>query len=200
MQTSQQRRQGRSARAAEAHAARRERAGEGVKGGWACKPPFSDRTCAHCTRTHAPRVQVFRKRQFGKRARAQTYKRASWARFLTSTGGELGIRRAAGAALLPLRACGACGLRWKTAPPFPQLRTPNGVRIHGAATKKRASWARFLISTGGELGIRTPEGLCGPYSLSRRAPSASRSALRNSQTIITHFRGLDQGAEATIQN
>ena len=70
----------------------------------------------------------------------------------------------------------------------------------GRKQKKRASWARFLISTGGELGIRTPEGLCGPYSLSRRAPSASRSALRNSQTIITHFRGLDQGTEATIQN
>ena len=54
-----------------------------------------------------------------------------------------------------------------------------------AATKKRASWARFLILTGGELGIRTPEGLCGPYSLSRRAPSASRSALRNSRSIVT---------------
>lgn len=50
----------------------------------------------------------------------------------------------------------------------------------GRKQKKRAPWARFSILTGGELGIRTPEGLCGPYSLSRRAPSASRSALRNS--------------------
>lgn len=44
-------------------------------------------------------------------------------------------------------------------PPFPQLRTPHGVRISGAETKKRASWARFSNLTGGELGIRTPDGL-----------------------------------------
>ena len=44
-----------------------------------------------------------------------TKKRAVWARFSYRPGGERGIRRATGAALPPLRACGACGLRWKTA-------------------------------------------------------------------------------------
>ena len=49
-----------------------------------------------------------------------------------------------------------------------------------------------MNQTGGELGIRTPDSLWGEYSLSRRAPSASRSALRNSQMMIAHFRQTAQ--------
>jgi hypothetical protein len=47
--------------------------------------------------------------------------------------------------------------------------------------------------SGGELGIRTPDRACALYSLSRRAPSASRSALRTScQSIILHNVGPSQ--------
>ena len=57
-------------------------------------------------------------------------------------------------------------------PPFSaQKRAPNGTLLQ--------------IRTGGELGIRTPDALLVAYSLSRRAPSASRSALRNSRSIVT---------------
>ena len=83
-------------------------------------------------------------------------------------------------------------------PPAPPLdaRAPTRVRIPSARIRKEpesASGFGLAASTGGELGIRTPDtrcggelGIrtpdtrCGVYSLSRRAPSASRSALRNS--------------------
>ncbi len=52
--------------------------------------------------------------------------------------------------------------------PFPQPR----------AYKKRPERGAHTLKSGGELGIRTPDTLWGVYSLSRRAPSASRSALR----------------------
>ena len=70
-------------------------------------------------------------------------------------------------------------------PPAPPLdaRAPTRARIPGARIRKEpesASGFGLAASTGGELGIRTPDTRCGVYSLSRRAPSASRSALRNS--------------------
>ena len=83
-----------------------------------------------------------------------TKKRAVRARFSYQPGGERGIRRAAGAALDPLRACGACGLRWKTLARFLSS-APSRVRIHARATKKRAVRARFSYQPGGERGIRT---------------------------------------------
>ena len=58
--------------------------------------------------------------------------------------------------------------------------TSRASRCHAA--QKSARFGRFSQlkerKSGGELGIRTPDTLWGVYSLSRRAPSASRSALR----------------------
>ena len=75
-----------------------------------------------------------------------TKKRAVRARFSYQPGGERGIRRAAGAALDPLRACGACGLRWKTLARFLSS-APSRVRIHARATEKAGRSGPLLIST-----------------------------------------------------
>ena len=75
------------------------------------------------------------------------------------TGNVLAHARSAG--ILFARRCGFCFS-------FSQPR----------AYKKRPKWGVRALKSGGELGIRTPDTLWGVYSLSRRAPSASRSALR----------------------
>ena len=49
------------------------------------------------------------------------------------------------AALDPPRVCGACGLRWKTAPPFPQLRTLAG--SNSCAANKKASRSGPLLQS-----------------------------------------------------
>ncbi len=57
--------------------------------------------------------------------------------------------------------------------------TASAFRSHSHThTKKRPERGAHTLKSGGELGIRTPDTLWGVYSLSRRAPSASRSALR----------------------
>ena len=72
-------------------------------------------------------------------------------------------------------AAGSC-LRW---PMFShEIRIPR--RLPYAKSPHPPRGCGLAVATGGELGIRTPDTRCGVYSLSRRAPSASRSALRNS--------------------
>ncbi len=62
------------------------------------------------------------------------------------------------------------------------------------ANKKAGHEDPLLKSNWRRAGDSNPRFPFGEYSLSRRAPSASRSALRNSQMIIAHFFLLEQYA------
>ena len=128
-------------------------------------------------------------------------KRAAGARFLQSDwrrAGDSGLSRCE----RPIRygPYGPCALRWQSA--FALFAAPRSLGFESTRGQQKSE-PQGLAScnqTGGELGIRTPDSLWGEYSLSRRAPSASRSALRNSQMMIAHFRQTAQASEKLSAN
>ena len=142
-------------------------------------PKVSTSGCLHTSFVEGPphaswstRGHPFCEAAQKKRVLAGSLLNSYWRRAGDSPGG---VRRPRLAAARPrlARCAGQCSA-------LPQLRAPNGVRIRAAATKKRVLAGSLLNSYWRRAGDSNPRWACGPYSLSRRAPSASRSALRNS--------------------
>ena len=108
-------------------------------------------------------------------------------------GGERGIRRAAGAALLPLGPGGPRALRRQMLGAFARLRAPNGVRIRATPADTRAARARDFYRPGGERGIRTPGTFARPTVF--KTAAFNRSAISPCPVIIASMmRSRDENA------